>query len=100
MRDREKYNAYHKEYQIKRYHKRMEEARQKLGGRCVNCGCEDDLEIDHIDWRTKSIPLNKLWSIAKARFDKELEKCQLLCDPCHNDKSRFDISEIRKCQGR
>lgn len=92
------YNAYQREYQLRRYHKRMAEAREKLGGKCVQCGAVDELEIDHIHAGDKYIPLNKLWSIAKARFDEELKYCQLLCKDCHIKKSKGDISSIRKSQ--
>lgn len=96
QKDREAYNAYQAKYQLKRYHDRMIEARTILGGICIDCGSSQNLEIDHVDWRTKTIKLNKLWSISKIRFYGELEKCTLRCKPCHTEKSRIDMSEIAK----
>ena len=95
MRDREKYNAYHKEYQLKRYHRRRAEAIEKLGSKCSVCGIVADLEIDHIDWRLKEIPINKLWGISNERFYAELAKCQLLCERHHIAKTSLEISERR-----
>lgn len=96
MRNREKYNEYQRVYQLKRYHERMATARTKLGNKCSICEAKDNLEIDHIEWREKKINISKLWSIAQHRFEEELNKCQLLCDSCHNFKSRSDISEIKR----
>lgn len=93
-RDATNYNRYQREYQLRRYHARMEEARDYLGGACTKCGETDGLEIDHVDWRSKEIRIAKLWSIARERFFRELDKCQLLCNSCHIDKSRKDISAI------
>lgn len=59
----------------------------------------ENLEIDHIDPSTKSIALNKLWSIAKDRFLLELVKCQLLCKTCHLDKSAKEES-VRHGEGK
>ena len=32
---------------------------QKLGGKCVGCGCTETSEFDHIDPSTKSLKYNK-----------------------------------------
>jgi hypothetical protein len=53
-------NEYMKVYILKRYRMRMAKAKEILGGRCVICGKTDDLQIDHVDWITKNIQLNKL----------------------------------------
>lgn len=88
--DREKYNAYMREYMLKRYHSRRAEAAKQLGGKCVRCGCKEDLQFDHIDPATKSFPIAKMWSINKKDFQAEVLKCQLLCQPCHNQKTLKD----------
>lgn len=74
-------------YHLRRYHARRKEAVAKLGGACVECGSQDNLEIDHIDPATKEIELGSMWSVAKHRYDAELEKCQLLCSRHHKQKS-------------
>lgn len=94
-RDLARYNEYHREYQKKRYHRRRAEAYEILGNKCAQCGSVDSLEIDHKRWQDKEIKLNKLWSISKSRFFAELEKCQLLCNSCHIEKSRKDIPAAR-----
>lgn len=95
MQTREEYNAYQRQYQLERYHRRRAEAIELLGGRCVICGTTENLEIDHIDWREKGFNLNRLWSVAIHRFLEELSKCQLLCDSHHKEKTSVDIFEQR-----
>lgn len=92
---REEYNEYQRKYQLERYHKRRKEAKKILGGRCVICGSKKELEIDHIDPKKKKISLNKLWSISKDSFLKELKKCQLLCKKHHIQKTSSDIYKER-----
>ena len=92
---REEYNAYMRVYMLRKYHARRAEAISYLGGQCDDCGTIDELEIDHISWREKSIPLNKLWSVSKKRFWSELDKCHLLCKRCHIEKTKQDHYEQR-----
>jgi 5-methylcytosine-specific restriction endonuclease McrA len=80
----EKMNAYMKE----RWRKRRLSAIEFLGGHCVDCGTEDGLEFDHIDPKTKVCSIAKASSFSELRFWAEVEKCQLLCTPCHLEKSR------------
>lgn len=54
-------------------------------GPCVRCGSWDDLEVDHKD-RTKKVSHN-VWSWSAVRREAELAKCQVLCHPCHVDKT-------------
>lgn len=60
-----------RKYMLARYHKRRAEAIRKLGGKCVKCGSEENLEIDHIDPTTKSFEISKLWNVSKEVFDAE-----------------------------
>lgn len=85
-------NAYMADYMLTRYHARRAEAIEKLGGHCVECFSVDDLQIDHINPKDKSFSVSRLWSVSKARFEKELAKCQLLCKPCHIEKTRNEQS--------
>ena len=59
-----------------------------LGSRCVSCGVTEGLEFDHVDPATKSIEISqaivRTWSW--KRIKDELDKCQLLCRPCHIEK--------------
>lgn len=92
--DKDQYNQYMSAYMLTRYHRRKAAAREQLGGACAVCGATDELEVDHIDWRTKSFPVSKMWSVSEARFQAELAKCQLLCRVHHKDKTRKDLREI------
>ena len=60
-----------------------------LGGKCVRCGATERLDFDHI------IPANKSYTIGSnitcfslEELILEVDKCQLLCRPCHIQKSR------------
>lgn len=82
------YNAYMKDYMLARYHERRAEALALLGGFCVRCGSDEDLNFDHIDRDTKAFPISKLWSVSRVRFLSEIAKCQILCVPCHKEKTK------------
>lgn len=84
---RAEYNEYMRVYILARYHRRRAEAKTYLGGKCQNCGATDDLDFDHIDRNTKVGSIAKIWSVSNERFWVEVEKCQLLCRPCHLAKS-------------
>lgn len=72
-------------YQREWLAQRRRRAIQFLGGACVQCGSQDDLEIDHRE--AHGTIGGKLWSRAWWRIEDELEKCQLLCHDCHVAKS-------------
>ena len=67
-----------------------ERAYAYLGGKCVECGSTSHLEFDHIDPATKSFTVGQGWSLAWETVKEELDKCQLLCKPCHVEKHRLD----------
>jgi hypothetical protein len=75
----------------KRYtEKRLQKAKDYLGGVCIVCGTKDQLEFDHIDPNTKVIEITtaimaKCWSW--SRLVDELNKCQLLCKTHHLHKT-------------
>jgi hypothetical protein len=82
-------NADHADYQRRRYRERMAMATARLGGCCARCGATANLEFDHIDRAIKVADVSYLASkAALAKFLAEVDKCQLLCGPCHHDKSR------------
>jgi hypothetical protein len=64
---------------------------EKLGGKCVECGCTETLEFDHIDPSTKSFNISAGYHKPKEVLEEELEKCQLLCNKCHIEKSKKDL---------
>lgn len=74
-------------YQRERRHRRLQEAKEDLGGRCVVCGTSDDLQFDHIDPTTKLFIISKSDGVSDKRFWEEVAKCQLLCVPHHQEKT-------------
>ena len=67
-------------------------------GPCAKCGSTQDLEIDHVDPKSKSQHLRKhrtgtsVWSWTAARRAAELAKCQVLCGACHKVKSAAEAA--------
>jgi hypothetical protein len=79
------YMELQRKYRSEKRKTRKLEAILYLGGKCVKCGTTVELELDHIDRKTKSFPIS-LASSDKA-FWEELSKCQVLCRWCHRIKS-------------
>jgi 5-methylcytosine-specific restriction endonuclease McrA len=59
-------------------------------GPCVDCGSEDDLEVDHRDFTQKVT--HRVWSWSAARRAAELDKCVVRCAPCHVIKTNAEGS--------
>lgn len=86
-------------YHLARYYRRRTYALEKLGGKCSECESVDDLEFDHIDPRTKSFTIGKMWAVSEERFEEELSKCQVLCKTCHTEKSLKESGKKRREHG-
>jgi hypothetical protein len=63
---------------------------EKMGGKCVECGCTEALEFDHIDPATKSFNIAAGYTKPKEVLLAEVAKCQLLCNKCHIEKTKKD----------
>lgn len=87
---------YHREYAKKWYHARRAEYVAMLGGKCVDCGATEKLQFDHKDRSTKKFAIGKLFTKSQTVVLEELKKCQLLCFPCHIEKSRPELSRASK----
>jgi len=74
-----------------RYHARMGEIRSYLGGKCVECGVTEGLQVDHINPQLKRFHIANNWGISWSRLVVELDKCQLLCAPHHHDKTLAEL---------
>ena len=85
------YNKSMNTYMKNRWEKRKQNAVDHLGGKCVRCSSTDFLEFDHIDPSTKIMTIARASSRNEIFFWEEVNKCQLLCVPCHLEKSAEDI---------
>lgn len=74
-------------YNLSRYYRIKAEFIQRLGGVCVVCGTEKDLEFDHIDPDTKLYTIGEIMLHARSKVEAEVDKCQLLCKEHHLEKS-------------
>jgi hypothetical protein len=68
---------------------------EKMGGKCVQCGSTKALEFDHINPKTKSFNISAGYNKPKEILEKELSKCQLLCNKCHIEKTKKDNKNCR-----
>jgi hypothetical protein len=67
----------------------MDKLRIAFGNKCVKCGATKDLHFDHIDPATKVAAVGELaTSNGFKRCYEEALKCQLICKPCHIQKSK------------
>jgi len=79
--------------QIRRYQTEWTKNRRlawiaEQGGKCVQCGSTERLEVDHRDPAEKVS--HRIWTWGESRRAPELAKCQVLCYECHHEKSRME----------
>ncbi|GLU88930.1 hypothetical protein Agsp01_11850 [Agromyces sp. NBRC 114283] len=85
---------YNRRYLNDRYAAQKQLMFDYLGGVCIVCGTNDDLEIDHRDWCKKTKEAGRLWPLKRyGEMFAELDKCQLLCSEHHLQKSKSDWVE-------
>lgn len=83
-----KRNDYMRQYMASRYHKKMNEIRRLLGGKCKMCGDKKGpFHIDHIDSSKKTMRAADVHSTADSKVKDEMKNFQLLCGPCHKKKT-------------
>ena len=58
-----------------------------LGGKCVKCGTIHNLQFDHIKREGKKYEITRKITNNFDSIKEELDKCQLLCAPCHLEKT-------------
>jgi hypothetical protein len=74
---------------VKAFRKRRRAAAlASLGGICVGCEATEKLDFDHVDPATKLFDISSGLQKRADIFWAEVAKCQLLCRPCHLDKSQ------------
>lgn len=81
-------NEYHRKYQIERYYRHRAILIEELGGKCIKCASNEDLEFDHIDRITKSFDIGKNFNRSLDYLRPEAAKCQLLCKNHHKSKTK------------
>lgn len=85
------YNQKMAKYASDKYYRRRAEWIEKKGGSCVKCGTTENLEFDHVDADTKEYDVAAILSSHREdKIAKEMEKCQLLCKPCHLEKTLLE----------
>lgn len=92
-RNREKNNAYMREYMKRRYYERKKKIEAYLGGKCKRCNSTESLQVDHVDPKKKSFGIGSSggWNKPWSKLVVELDKCQLLCGDCHTIKTLSDL---------
>lgn len=90
QKSKQEYNSYMNQYMKKRYKQRRQLAFNILGPECKICGSLENLELDHINPKTKTMEITKIWSCSMTRFLAEVRKCQTLCKEHHLMKSRLN----------
>ena len=65
-----------------------------LGGKCVVCGTTHNLQFDHIKREGKKYEISTRLSNNLNNLKEELDKCQLLCAPCHLDKTAKEWEDM------
>ena len=71
-----------------RREKRRKHLRDLLGGECVRCGSTKNLHFDHKNPKKKERRIADLIDAPEDVLMAEVNKCVLLCDSCHRDKTR------------
>ena len=51
--------------------------------KCATCGAKERLHLHHLD-KTKKVS-HRIWSWAEERRAKEISKCEVLCERCHQE---------------
>lgn len=83
-----------REYQLNWVKKRRTDWIESQGGKCIRCSSVDQLQVDHIDPSLKTMNPASIWSRREEVRDKELANCQVLCSPCHKEKSKAERATL------
>jgi hypothetical protein len=91
---RERRNAWYENTKEERrlYFKERKHSNKKyliemLGGKCLGCGVTENLQFDHIDRTKKLFCIGKNLASKIEKLIEEANKCQLLCEKCHQHKT-------------
>lgn len=84
--DPQKYKALDREHSIKRRQVRrthLRELRERLGGKCTECGYSENIDILQFHHHEKNKEANVTNFQNYQKREKEALKCILLCPNCH-----------------
>lgn len=76
-----------REYQLRWINERRD-SWLKENGPCAKCKTWINLQVDHIDPKLKAMEPAAIWSRKEEVRNKELAKCQVLCEDCHKEKTK------------
>lgn len=79
----------------KYYNEFISRAKAYLGGVCVVCGTEENLEFHHKDPATKLFVITTRYGYKWESTQTELDKCELLCTVHHKEKHATKHGELR-----
>ena len=91
----EKIRERKREYAKAHRDERRAHCREYLGGKCVKCGTTHNLQFDHIKREGKKYTIAGRIHQNFTILKEELDKCQLLCAPCHLDKTAKEWTILR-----
>lgn len=77
------------------YHTKRKQWIEQMGGKCTKCGSTERLEFDHINPKDKKYNIAKVWH-TDNKVLPELQKCQLLCNSCHIEKTKSDWKKVER----
>ena len=63
----------------------------------MDCGTWENLQVDHVDARTKIT--HRVWFWSAKRREAELAKCVVRCDPCHRVKTALNHEKATQKPG-
>ena len=66
-------------------------------GPCTDCGTWDDLQVDHVEAKTKIT--HRIWSWSRVRREAELAKCVVRCRICHERKTVLNRETVTQKPG-
>jgi hypothetical protein len=82
-----------KQYSAEYYRDFVEWCFSILGRKCVKCGSTENLEMDHVDPKTKLFTItSRMAPKHRKAIIEELKKCQTLCSGCHAQKTGLEHS--------
>lgn len=101
-----KYDITKSEYDRRKKRQEKKAARQRkrsmaykyLGGRCLVCGyhkCQNALEFHHLYPKQKEFNIANGYNKSVRVIKKELDKCVLLCNRCHQEAEKGYIDNSR-----